>query len=437
MKVSELITKRHVLDARATAPDKSLPRSIERVLARWPNAIIAPEKREREALAMELLVRVTKWSWKDLKLSRLLSAAMAIFDDERRDRPDLKVVRDFLLSEIEQSKSTTFLHGMVQVYIENFDPKASHTSELAAALSQRMAAFQGRTASLVDALTDIFKPATAAAALARIMTLSDNPYAKLKKLGFRAPHGAGLTNFAHKEFIGHIGPDLKQEDARSRVFAWINPTGGTVLQTDAGIAIAALLRVWGTTPPPDDVRASIAEAIISAYNDPRTHHGGIWSGFDPDLKAIFLRWLTKQDMLFFCDMVSATQSNHMWAPRRDFWLQLYEDGLIDEAWVAFGGAARDYARRTLMKTSTGDVGRRFARQHDRGGSTSLLIMRIGKRIVVDGCHSYRTHIFKDDDPSAPKLYGREYYCDDIMRRAKNSKSHSSIPSWKDWVMRNV
>lgn len=437
MKVSELLAKRHIMDVRATAPDKSLPRSIERVLARWPNAIIAPEKREREALAIEMLARVTKWSWKDLKLSRLLSAAMAIFDDERRDRPDLEVVRHFLLAETRQSENTTFLHGMVQVYIETFDPKASHTNELSAALSSRTAAFQGRTSSLVETIPDLLRPAAAAAALAHIMATTDSPYAKLKSLGFRTPHGAGLTNFAHKDFVKRIGPDLKQEEAMARLFAWINPTGGTVLQTDAGIAVAALLRVWGTTSPPDEVRASISEAIISAYNDPRTHHGGIWSGFDPELKAIFLRWLTKQDMLFFCDMVSATQSSHMWAPRRDFWLQLYEDGQIDEAWVAFGSAARDYARRTLMRTSTGDVGRRFARQHDRGGSTSLLIMRIGKRIVVDGCHSYRTHIFKADDPSAPKLYGREYYCDEIMRRATNSKSHSAIPSWKDWVMRNV
>ena len=64
-------------------------------------------------------------------------------------------------------------------------------------------------------------------------------------------------------------------------------------------------------------------------------------------------------------------------------------------------------------------------------------MRIGNKIVVDGCHNYRTHIFNRDDPKAPKLYGSQYYCDDIMRYSRNAKSHSSIPVWRDWVMRHV
>ena len=184
------------------------------------------------------------------------------------------------------------------------------------------------------------------------------------------------------------------------------------------------------------MRNEISEAIISAYNDPRTHTGGIWSGFDPGLKAIFLRWLTKQDMLFFCDMVTATQPNHMWPPRRDFWLRLYEEGGSTRPGSP-SAAPRETTRGGAFCSGTTDINRRFGHQTDRGGSTSLLIMRIGNKIVVDGCHSYRTHIFRATTRSAPKLYQRDYYCDDIMRAPKNSKSHNSIPAWADWVMRNV
>ncbi|SHL33390.1 EH_Signature domain-containing protein [Roseovarius marisflavi] len=111
--------------------------------------------------------------------------------------------------------------------------------------------------------------------------------------------------------------------------------------------------------------------------------------------------------------------------------------MIDEAWVAFGASARQYAQRHLVGSDNNHTNRRFGRQLDRGGSTSLLVMRIGNKIVVDGCHSYKTHIFRQNDPKAPKLYQRTYYCDDIMRSSWSSKSHSSIPSWKIWVMQNV
>jgi hypothetical protein len=118
-------------------------------------------------------------------------------------------------------------------------------------------------------------------------------------------------------------------------------------------------------------------------------------------------------------------------------MRLHERGNIDEAWVAFGSEAKEYARKNLMREGATKVSNRFGTQKDRGGSTSLLIMKIGRKIVVDGCHSYKTHIFDIDDPKAPKLYQSSYYCDDIMRASRTSQSHVSIPSWESWVHRHI
>ncbi len=437
MRGSDALRQPVSLVARVVPPIAPIAKSVERITARWPDVIVVPEERDREALAMEMLLRVTRWSWQDVKLARVMSAAVAIFDRDRRDRRDLAPVRAFYIEETRLTDSPTFLKGMVEVYLDSFDPEASHTERLAPALSHRASDFDGRTAALHGALPALFKPAQAPKALAAVMRDAEKPYARLKDMGFRSPHGAGLARCAHRHFIRELAPDLRRRETQRKLFAWLAPSPMRVLESDAGLAVEALLRAWGDEMPPDDVRGEISEFIVSAYNDPRTHSGGIWSGFDAGLKAILLRWLTKQDMLFFCDMVTATQSNHMWAPRRDFWLGLYEDGRIDEAWVAFGASARDYATRNLLRAGTSDIGRRFGHQHDRGGSTSLLVMRIGNKIVVDGCHSYKTHIFRRDDPNAPQLYGQQYYCDRIMRRSKNSKPHNSIPAWSDWVMRNV
>ena len=70
-------------------------------------------------------------------------------------------------------------------------------------------------------------------------------------------------------------------------------------------------------------------------------------------------------------------------------------------------------------------------------------MKIGNKIMVDGCHSYRTHVFHKDDPMAPKMFQEGYDCEEIMRasdnrrdsasRAHGSPTNGSIETWKRWV----
>lgn len=432
------LLKRSVpLRARVPPPLDQIKRSVERIVSRWPDAIRTPDDRDREKLALNMLYRVRTWDWDGITTQRVISAAVAVYDEERRTRSDLAPVRDFYLSEIASREPGAFLDGMVGVYIDSFSPGSDHTRNLAQALSLRSESLGGRHAKLLDALPQLFQPDAVPGNLAALMLDADDAYAALKSIGLRSPHTSGLSKAAQKIFFDQIAPDLQTPEARRKLFNWLTPETGPVLQSGAGPAVEALLSAWRDRVPPDALRNELSEAIIAAWNDPRLHSGGIWSGFDPSLKQVLLRWLTHQDMKFFCDMVTATQNSHMWPPRRDFWLKLYEDKMIDEAWVAFGAQARRFAQQNLVRTGKTDVSRRFARQVDRGGSTSLLIMRIGNKIVVDGCHSYRTHIFRKDDPTAPKLYEREYQCDRIMRVARNSKSHGSIPNWKDWVLRNV
>ena len=65
-------------------------------------------------------------------------------------------------------------------------------------------------------------------------------------------------------------------------------------------------------------------------------------------------------------------------------------------------------------------------------------MKIGNKIVVDGCHNYRTHMFNIDDPAATKLYLKEYDCDaDVMDFAPHSKAHNVIPRWAEWVRESL
>lgn len=432
-----LLSKTSPIRSRAFSGLNEINRVVARVTARWPDAISKPADRDREKLAQEMLRRVRDWDWSNITTQRVLSAAVAVFDEERRERDDLSNVRAFYIDEIATREPGVFLDGMVRIYVESFEAKAHHMRQFAGALELRKDALQGRAQKMISALPDLFRPERAAPALAEIMLTSEDPYDALKSIGLSRPHESGLSKASHAVFVAKLGPQLDQVTSRRKLFNWITPDSGPVLQTGGVMAIEALLAVWRTKTPPDKLRNELSEAIISAYNDPRLHAGGIWSGFDPELKKVLLRWLTHQDMKFFCDMVSATQNSHMWPPRRDFWLKLYDDKMIDEAWVAFGSEARRYAQHNLIRGGKTDVDRRFGNQLDRSGSTSLLVMRIGNKIVVDGCHSYKTHIFRLDDPKAPKLYQRTYYCDDIMRASRNSKPHNSIYNWSQWVLQHV
>ena len=432
-----LLGRLNPLRKRALAPLDQVRRSVAAILDRWPDAVRTPEDRDREKLALNMLFRVQNWAWDDITTQRVISAAVAVFDSERRQRSDLAPVRAFYLEEIATRDPGAFLDGMVGVYIDSFEPEAYHTRLLAEALEKRSANLGGRNAKLMQGLPSLFRPDTAPKELADVMLDADDAYAALKSIGLTSPHASGLAKAAHKTFVARLAPYLAEPAARTKIFNWLTPEFGPVLQTGAGAAVEALLAVWRDRTPPDALRNELSEQIIAGWNDPRLHTGGIWSGFDPQLKSILLRWLTHQDMKFFCNMVTATQDSHMWPPRRDFWLKLYDEKMIDEAWVAFGSEARRYAQQNLVRTGKTDMNRRFGRQLDRGGSTSLLIMRIGNKIVVDGCHSYKTHIFRQDDKRAPKLYQREYYCDDIMRASSNSKPHNSIYNWSQWVLQNV
>lgn len=424
---------------RALPPLGQIKRSVDNIMSHWPDAVRTPEDRDREKLAQNMRLRVSKWNWENTTTQRVISAAVAVFDKERCNRPDLRDVREFYVDEIATREPGAFLDGMVGVYLDSFTVGADHTRDLARSLSARGSDLGGRHRKLIIALPQVFTPDAAPRGLAQLMLETDDAYAKLQSIGLSSPHTSGLAKAAQKLFVKSLAPDLANTSARQKLLNWLTPQTGPVLQTGAGPAVEALLSVWRTQTPPDALRNELSEAIIAAWNDPRLHAGGIWSGFDPDLRAILLRWLTHQDMKFFCNMVTATQNNHMWPPRRDFWLQLFDDNMIDEAWVAFGSAARRYAQQNLIRQGDASMNTRFGRQLDRGGNTSLLIMRIGNKIVVDGCHNYRTHIFRIDDPKAPKLYDnfQPYYCDRIMHAATNSRSHHPIPRWKEWVLKHV
>ena len=412
--------------------------AADRVRERWPDVQVSKMEKEREALAQKLRSHIEFNDWEETRISFVVLAASAVFDPVRRVRQDMARTRNFLYAEIAESTSETFLSGLLRAYLESYDPKGAHTKALARALGKVIPKMNTTGRFLMGALPELMDPKSGPFKLATRMSKMSDPYTELLRLGLRNPHGSGFMDLAHLSLTKLIQPHLSEKKSIEWYIKWLRPPGKEEgRNTGAEKAIEALIHPWIEKTPEDKLRSYLVETLIELYGDPRIKSGGVWSSIDERYMAIVHRWLTREDMRFFTGVVDAIQMDAMWPPRRDFWLKLYDEGKIDAAWVALSSQAFEYARQHLMrknaKNSYSRVGYQQARQN-----TSLLIMKIGNKIMVDGCHSYRTHVFDVADPMAPKLFEEGYNCDEIMRASDRrlsgaSKAHNSIPFWSRWV----
>ena len=426
-----------------TLVERSLPAlnrvvaATERVMSRWPDVVAEPSVTDREALVQEILFRLKTNSWDDVKLSRVTSAGRALFDEERREREDLTELRNFYVDEIRASTRAAFLSAMFTVYFASYAPGATHTIALAKALKSSSDRLSSRWRLLIQNLGDCLNPRTAHTAIAEAMLKMDDPWEELKALGIRSPHSAGVMDHAHLAFVSKLRPQLDQRLVLKRLIGWLKPAGEEARQSGAAEAISAMLTPWVTRKPPLNLDRFLVSTLVDMYGDPRVQRGGIWAGVEPEKLAVIMRWLTGENIKFFLDVVSQVEDSHMWEPRREFWLGLHQEGRIDAAWVAFSPAGAEVAR---TSASQGENHRAlaFGRQVAGGhrSTTSLLILKIGSKIVVEGSHNYKVHIFNDGHAGVPQLYRLDYDCELIrMNRLAHARSHTG--GWQNWVMEYI
>lgn len=411
----------------------------KRVLDRWPDIVPDPPERDHEAIILQMLALLDSNRWEDVKMSFVLRALKVAFGPNFRNREDVAPIIDFAFAELEATTQSTFLNAMVAIYLSSYEQKADHSLDLGTKITAKRDLLSGKWRAIEDTYPTLFDASRAHDDIAASMVDMDEPWQGLKANGFPNPHATGLMDHVHAAYVDRIRPNLNMESWLDVLFKWLNPEPGKRKTSGSIEVIEAVLGHWVRKTASDQTRQAVTEHLINQYNDPRTNRS-LWVGVSEDYMNVIFSWLTREDLRFFTSVVDATQKDPQWQPRKKFWLQLYDEGLIEQAWVAFCPSAERYARTHLIRSGYADNVRRFAKQ-SKGGTrsdTSILIMKIGSKIVVDGCHNYRTHIFNIDDPVAPKLFRREYDCDaDVMDLAPWSKAHNSIPAWSQWVRESI
>lgn len=442
MSLAEAISRRGNMPSTAMPEYALVQAAARRVGDRWPDVDTAPEERDRDMLARRLMELLDRGDWSDVRLGFVRSASMAVFDDERGDRPDLDEARSFLVAETRQSEQPSFLSGIVVAYLVTYRPGHSNTRALADALKEALPRMGVSWQTLFEAYPQYLDPEDGPSALAGVLIersllsgIKDDPYLGPVNAGLRDPRGPGFMENTHRSMIDLARPHLSDPEAIEWYMRWLHPSGEGSSRVDAAVAIEALISPWLNDAPPDEIRAGLVEKLAEKHGDPRLGAGGDWARVASGCMRAMHRWLTREDIRFFADAVDSTQKDPMWPQRRDYWLSLCDEGAVDAAWTALSGSAEAYAREHLRRDIDADADTRFGRQIAAGSRAgiSLLILEIRNKIFVDGSHNFMTHAFLRDDPSAPKLFRPEYDCEAIAAIAPESQSHCSIQGWSSWV----
>jgi hypothetical protein len=372
--------------------------------------------------------RIERDDWVDVPLSLVMEAAEHAFSPEFRDRDDLASVRRFFLKEIPASDRPGFLGAMTRVYIETFDAAAAHTRALAQALVDVANRLGAQWRKLLEAFPDLFDPARIVERIAARMTEFDDIWSGLKELGLRQPHAPGLMAHAHVAFLEQIAPRLAERKEIERVLDWLSPPGQPAMATGAAEAVIALLRPWKKQGISEELKQLLIDRLLDLYGHPKVNRNSIWNQIPQKLEGLFLHWIAGADIRMLFRVLTEVERGHMWADREKFWWSLHKNNRIDEVWVAFNREGYRAAMSRLPRDTRHDAGQiRFALQEGERDK-SLLIMRIGRKIVVEGTYNFKVHVFDETARDAPKLYQRRYDVADIRSR----RPMHAIPHLGNW-----
>lgn len=208
---------------------------------------------------------------------------------------------------------------------------------------------------------------------------------------------------------------LSQSQVIDRMKSWAQTDGGgsrsapTLRYGEHRVALAdGLVRPWLKQRPADDIRRSLSSFLIKQYGDPRmltaVHAGHRWQGVSQPTINTVRRWLVGDTLQGFMRLLQLT-ADEIWRYRERFWMAYYEQGAIEEAWLALGSQAAWHAQREFGRADWAQYGSLVS------GATSdqsVLFLRIGHMIFMEWSHNGSLRACALTDADVPTMYMSEY-----------------------------
>lgn len=422
-------------------------RAVRKVDQAYPDIEPDLNEEDREQLVRELDRRQRTGDWRGYTWADLQRAARALLQPERNalrsrlagrrfgfgrsegslhERREYRHLVPFLLAQVDKEAKPRFLRTMYRLYLSTFDRRSLLTRQLA----DRLDGCVQHTALPIQRAVElgILDPRTAAGNIVARMASEASPFDFIKDIGIEAPHGEGLMTEVHQQFVRHhTAARLRRDQAASRrLLNWVAPPKGQSMEAGAELAIDALLAPWQRSDPDKELRKRLEADLVRAFGDPRLNRAGVWTRCSTPTRAVVMRWLAGETIDVFFEIISKAVTSHMWADRRGLWMDLYQAGRITEAWFALSRRGEEMAR-SLRRTRGVALG--YARNDSWSSGDKdkcLLLMRINGRVVVEGSHSFKTHIYPrgDDDlfVGGEGRYPTTYNCDEIRNHGRSGRA---------------
>lgn len=344
-------------------------------------------------------------------------------------------LRQFLAAEANATTNPRLLDALVRAYLETWEagsPKTQVLCRLVLAGSQKLDA---RWRMVFHSCPGFLDLEAGPAAVGKRMVDVPDPYLWLKSIGLPAPHEQGFMRHAHAAFLEYT-PEPQNAETLEKLVSWVTPSDAPALfDSRAAEVVDRILAPWVEKACPARFQEICVGRLLDRFGDPRNENPAFWGQVDEPNKRVIFKWLARKSMQAMFEVVTEAErhsaSGHQWRDRGRFWLSLYDEGRIEDAWVALGEKAIPVAR-SLHQRTQDKAYLSFGRQISRP-DTCLLIMKIGTKIVVEGSHNFRVHVFPTPTRRTPLLYANTYNLNDIVLPQQHQDAKVHLGEWMDWV----
>lgn len=377
-------------------PVKTL-RIADKIRERWPDVELGYGDDDPRATVEAMAQRLENSDWDDCKWSDVRRAAEALFVYDFWIDVKFRQLFEMLLALIKSNENLPYIRAAYRLYVSKWSRELEYrelTDRLAEHLTEVLPEVLPSLVAMIEDYA-ILEPDNVIDHLLVAMNETDEPYRKMKELGFSDPHGPGLMEEMHKAFVEKTRSALAEGDMETaqRMLNWLGPEPRLKLEKGAWRGINALLEPWYDRKREVDLRYRrlVEDKLVKTFGDPRTTQAGQWMACSDEARQTIHRWLTQKTLLAFFDIIDRVEASHMWPDRRAYWTRRFEDGCIDDAWVVLSDRGREVAVQN-PEMSLEEHGKNVSTHHNEDNKKCFLILSDSGLLVIEGSHNFKLHI---------------------------------------------
>lgn len=366
--------------------------------------------RDYDAIALDLLLRVKEGA--TLSARDLRDAAWSLWTTE----PALAQYADILeriLAGIANSRRRRPGRALASSYVASFGRERTGIEAVGRTLRE-IASRLGRPWEGLQREVNVFHEQNGPSRVATLAIEESVPPTQiLRRHGLAALDAqSGFANACAAAVLQHCAEGRVPDPERRLdlvVSTSLTPDRKLYFPDHGPLVANALIRPFGDSEPDEEIQEKYLVVLLQLFGDPRLHPER-WARM-PEAEAVVRRWLTKQSLRQFLDVVDRVAIKRMWKYRRAFWEAVYDERVVSAAWVVFDPLGAAEARRAFGPEASFGQFRRGS-LIERGHS--VLLLRIGAGVVADWSHNGKCNIWNNAEArGAPRLYQPTYKASEL------------------------